>query len=51
MATVLSLFKVAQSLFLQKPLTKDTPQMAFFFLVLNESATARLSTEFFVGWA
>ena len=35
-------FKVAQSLFLQqKPLTKDTAQMAL-FLVVNESATAKI---------
>ena len=41
MATVLGVFKVAQnSIFLQKPLTKDTAQMAL-FLVFYESATAK----------
>ena len=42
MATVLGVFKVAQSLFLQKLLTKDTEQMAL-FLVFNESATAKIA--------
>ena len=35
-------FKVAQNSFVQKPLTKDTAQMAL-FLVLNESATAKIA--------
>ena len=42
MATVLGVFKVAQSIFLQKPLIKDTAQMALFF-VFNESATAKIA--------
>ena len=43
MATVLGVFKVAQNFFfLQKPLTNDTAQMAL-FLVLNESATAKIA--------
>ena len=59
MATVLGVFKVAQNSFLQKPLTKDTAQMAL-FLVFNERATATtaLCTYLkptlngnFVGWA
>ena len=35
-------FKVAQNSFLQKPLTKDTAQMAL-FLVFNESVTAKIA--------
>ena len=35
-------FKVAQNSFLQKPLTKDTAQMAL-CLVFNESATAKIA--------
>ena len=60
MAIVLGVFKVAQnSFFLQKPLTKDTAQMAL-FLVFNESATAKITlctylkpplNGTFVGWA
>ena len=60
MATVLGVFKVAQNaFFLQKPLTKDTAQMAL-FLVCNESATAKIAlftyikptlNGTFVGWA
>ena len=42
MATVLSVFKVAQTLFLQKPLTKYTAQVAL-FLVFNGSETAKKS--------
>ena len=43
MATILGVFNVAQnSFFLQKPLTKDTAQMAL-FLVFNESATVKLA--------
>ena len=59
MATVLGVFKVAQnSFFLQKPLTKDTAQMAL-SVVFNESATAKIAlytylkpalTGNFVGW-
>ena len=60
MATVLGVFKVAQnSIFLQKPLTKDTAQTAL-FLVIYESATAKIAlcsylkptlNGNFVGWA
>ena len=60
MATVLGVSKVAQNfLFPQKPLTKDTAQMAS-FLVFNESATAKIAlctylkptlNGNFVGWA
>ena len=59
MATVLGVFKVAQNFFLQKPLTKNTAQMAL-FLVFNESSTAKLALCIyvkptfngnFVGWA
>ena len=60
MATVLGVYKVAQnSFFLQKPLTKDTEQMAL-FLVFNESATAKIAlctylkptlNGNFLGWA
>ena len=59
MATVLGVFKVAQNVFLQKTLTKDTAQMAL-FLVFNESANTKtaLCTYLrltlngnFVGWA
>ena len=59
MATVLGVFKVAQTLFSTKPLTKDTAQMAL-FLVCNESATAKIALctylkptlhGNFVGWA
>ena len=59
MATVLGVFKVAQNFFLQKPLTKDTAQMAL-ILVINESATAKIAfctylkptlNRNFVGWA
>ena len=42
MTTVLGVFKVAQKFFLQKPLTKDTAQMALFW-VCNESATAKIA--------
>ena len=42
MATVLSVFKVAQKSFLQKPITKDTAQMAL-FLVFNESANTKIA--------
>ena len=42
MATVLGVFNVAQNFFLQKPLTKDTTQMAL-FLVFNESTTAKIA--------
>ena len=42
MAAVLGVLKVAQnSVFLEKPLTKDTAQMAL-CLVCNESAKAKL---------
>ena len=37
---VMCVFKVAQIFFLQKPLTKDTAQMAL-FLVFNESTNAK----------
>ena len=60
MATILGGFKGGSKLFfLQKPLTKDTAQMAL-FLVFNESTTAKtaLCTYLkptlngnFVGWA
>ena len=59
MATVLGVFKVAQIFFLQKPLTKDTAQMAL-FLIFNESTTAKIAlcpnlrmtlNENVVGWA
>ena len=42
MATVLSVFKVAQKSFLQKPLTKDTAQMAL-FLVFNDIANTKIA--------
>ena len=42
MAIALGVFKVAQNSFLQKPLTKDTVQMAL-FLVFNESGTAKIA--------
>ena len=65
MATVLGVFKMAQTLsFYKKPLTKDTAQMSL-FLVFNESATAKIAlrtylkrtylkptiNENYVGWA
>ena len=59
MATVLGVFKVVQKFFLQKPLTKDTAQIAI-FLVFYESATAKIAlctylnmtlNGNFVGWA
>ena len=59
MATVLGVFKVAQNSFQQKPLTKDTAQIAL-LLVFNESATAKMAlctylkpnlNGNFVGWA
>ena len=60
MATVLGVFKVAEnSVFLRKPLTKDTAQMAL-YLVCNESVTAKIAlcsslrmnlNGNFVGWA
>ena len=59
MATVLGVFKVAQNFFLQKPLTKDTAQMAL-LLAFNESNTAKIAlcthlkpalNGNFVGWA
>ena len=37
-----SVFKVAQIIFLQKPLTKDIAQMAL-FLVINESVTDKIA--------
>ena len=40
MATIVGVFKVAQSSFQEKPLTEDTAQLAL-FLVINESATAK----------
>ena len=58
MATVLGVLRWLKTLFLQKPLTKVTAQMAL-FLVFNESATDKiaLSTYLkltfngnFVGW-
>ena len=42
MATVLGVIKVAQTLFLQKSLTKYTEQMAL-FLVINERETAKIA--------
>ena len=42
MATGLGVFKVAQNSLLQKPLTKDTVQMAL-FLVFDESETAKIA--------
>ena len=42
MATVLGVFKVSQSIFLQKPLIQDTVPMAL-ILVFNESATAKIA--------
>ena len=48
MATVFGVFKVAQNSFLQKPLTKDTTQMAL-FLVYNGSATAKIALWTYLG--
>ena len=43
MGTVLGVFKVAQkSFFLQKPLIKDTAEMAL-IVVFNENATANIA--------
>ena len=42
MATVLSVLRWLKSLFIQKPQTKDTVQMAL-FLVFNENASAKLA--------
>ena len=59
MAAILGVFQVAQIFFLQKPLTKDTAQMAL-FLVFNENATAKIAlctylkptiNGNFVGWS
>ena len=59
MATVLGVFKVAQSIFLQKPLTKDTAQIAL-FLVFHEGTNGKIDfctyvrmtlKGNFVGWA
>ena len=59
MATVLGVLRWLKTFFLQKPLTKDTAQMAL-FLVFNESATAKIAlctylkptlNGNFVGWA
>ena len=58
MVTVLGVFK-AKIFFLQKPLSKDTVQMAL-LLVFNENATAKIAlwtylkmtlNGNFVGWA
>ena len=59
MATALGVLRWLKGLFLQKPLTKDTAQMAL-LLVFTESATAKIAlcfylkstlNENFVGWA
>ena len=59
MATVLGVLRWLKTLSLQKPLTKDTAQMAL-FLVFNESATVKIAlctylrmtlNGNFVGWA
>ena len=59
MATVLDVLRGLKTLFLQKPPTKDTAQMAI-FLVFYESATAKVAlcaylkptlNENVVGWA
>ena len=60
MATVLGVFEGGSKVFfLQKPLIKDTAQMAL-FVVFNESATAKIAlwtylrmtlNGNFVGWA
>ena len=42
MATVLGVFKVAQTLFSTKNSSQDTTQMAL-FLVFNESATVKIA--------
>ena len=42
MATVLGVLKWFKGLFLQKPLTKDTAQMAL-ILVFNERGTAKIA--------
>ena len=42
MATVLSVFKAAQRIFLQKPQSKDTQQMAL-VLVFNESSNTKIA--------
>ena len=44
MATFLGVFKVSQSIFLQKALIKDTVPMVL-ILVLNESATAKIACD------
>ena len=58
MATVLGVLWWLKTLFLQKPLSKDTAQIAL-FLVFNESATAKIAlctylkptlNGNFVGW-
>ena len=41
MANVLGVFKVAQNFFLQKPLTKDTAQIAL-FLEFNEGTNSKI---------
>ena len=59
MATVLDVFKVAQIIFLQKPLTKNTAQIAL-FLVFNEGTNTKIDmcaylrltlNGNYVGWA
>ena len=59
MTTALGVLRWLKVFFMQKPLIKDTAQMAL-FLVINESATAKIALYTylrvtldgnFVGWA